>query len=546
MSETTAYDELLARARDFIQTGELPAASECRKLLNQLRDYREFDVMRELAESFTQADPYNPTTSKLYAQALIDSGSPALARDMLTAALARTAPGHPEHDDMHGVLGRAYKDIYSANHQSKHPAAAQSNARRAFEAYNTAYQKNKGENTYQGINAAALLASCDANGIDLGLGQNAKTIAREIIQNIDNKPTQDGWDIATLAEAHIPLGDWDEVESYLGKYLEDATPFQIGGTLRQFRDVWRVQDLGGHGPHILQMLEAAFLHASLEQGGEESNVLQFAPSHVSEVVEAEDIDPEHLEKVLGDTGPETLDWFKLGISRANSVASVVDETGRRTGTAFVVSAKSLGLAEPDDGLLMMTNYHVMNERGAGSALLPEDAFVRFEAIRNDKYKVEEILFESSYLRGGLDAAIFRISCDRNDVKDAKALPVEFRDLDHPVKNARVYIIGYPLGGELKISFQDNKLLDHECNGATSPPVPERRRLHYFAPTEPGNSGSPVFDQNWKCIGLHHAGKKHDPPKSSGMKKLNGQDGRHSANEGIWMTSIKAALAGQNT
>ena len=42
---------------------------------------------------------------------------------------------------------------------------------------------------------------------------------------------------------------------------------------------------------------------------------------------------------------------------------------------------------------------------------------------------------------------------------------------------------------------------------------------------------------WEVIALHHAGGK------LGMPKLNGQAGTYAANEGIWVQSIVAAMAG---
>ena len=55
-------------------------------------------------------------------------------------------------------------------------------------------------------------------------------------------------------------------------------------------------------------------------------------------------------------------------------------------------------------------------------------------------------------------------------------------------------------------------------------------LHYRAPTEGGSSGSPVFNAQWKLIGLHHAG-------SHQMPKLHDKKGTYEANEGIWIQSV---------
>jgi V8-like Glu-specific endopeptidase len=55
-------------------------------------------------------------------------------------------------------------------------------------------------------------------------------------------------------------------------------------------------------------------------------------------------------------------------------------------------------------------------------------------------------------------------------------------------------------------------------------------VHYRTPTEPGNSGSPVFDDLWRLVAFHHAGK-------SDMRKLNGKPGTYEANEGINILAI---------
>ena len=63
-------------------------------------------------------------------------------------------------------------------------------------------------------------------------------------------------------------------------------------------------------------------------------------------------------------------------------------------------------------------------------------------------------------------------------------------------------------------------------------------MHYRAPTEPGNSGSPVFETgNWSVIGLHHMGFD----QFDGRAKLNGKPGTNHANEGISIKSIRRAV-----
>ena len=89
---------------------------------------------------------------------------------------------------------------------------------------------------------------------------------------------------------------------------------------------------------------------------------------------------------------------------------------------------------------------------------------------------------------------------------------------------KVYVIGHPKGGGLSISLNDNLFLD--CDDCL---------LHYRAPTEGGSSGSPVFNQQWDLIGLHHAG-------GTAMRRLRGQEGTYAANEGIWIQRIIKELA----
>ena len=83
------------------------------------------------------------------------------------------------------------------------------------------------------------------------------------------------------------------------------------------------------------------------------------------------------------------------------------------------------------------------------------------------------------------------------------------------------MIGHPEGGELALSLEDNLLLDYDAT-----------RIHYRSATAEGSSGSPVFDDTWQLIALHHGG-------SLQMPALNGK-GEYQANEGILMDAIAKA------
>ena len=56
------------------------------------------------------------------------------------------------------------------------------------------------------------------------------------------------------------------------------------------------------------------------------------------------------------------------------------------------------------------------------------------------------------------------------------------------------VIGHPSGRRKEIAVRNNRLLDQ---------LPDF--LHYETDTEPGNSGSPVFNDQWEVVALHHSG-----------------------------------------
>lgn len=535
------YDDVIAAAREELEEDKLSDREGGLKLLLALRNYREHALLSDLAERYLLDWPGDPAFTEYYAQATIELGKPHVASGFLKAAIAALPPENTEAHRLLALVGRSEKDLFQKALGREKPEAAKAHAQASYDAYRQAMEADPRGAYYPAINAAAVAYLARDESISMADGADPLEIAKDVKEMLKDADPLDAWAHATRAEACIPLGDWDGVEEHLGKYLSLApTPFQINGTHRQFRDVWRLDERGRRGQRILTMLDAGGKGA-LKDSPDQNLDLTPAPQSFED-----EIPQDCLEKVLGSGGLQSYRWLMDGLARARSVASVVTQAGKRIGTSFVIDPEQFGLTDATAGkVCMMTNYHVMNRNGDHGGLKEKSgAKVRFEAREpaEPPIRVREILFESP-LKKGLDCTIFTIDADAGKFDTVPLEPQVAPDL-HQEDTPRVYIIGYPLGGEMQFSLQDNRLLDHECPPNGQPPTVWRCRLHYFAPTEPGNSGSPVFNEGWDCVALHHAGRKLDPARpTSGMPRLNGQDGRHSANQGIWIGSIIEAVRG---
>lgn len=513
-------------------------------LLTPLRNLRDWASLGRLAEALLRVDPEQHEARRLYAQALIDCGLlvPAIA---LLRPMAKRLPGaHKEYGEAWGLIGRAHKqrfaELAGAPVKLRKKALAD-----AIRAYQVPYRADPGRNTWHGVNLLALVARARREGwADIGRRWHIEKLAPRLTAAL-LKQRGDEWTLATLAEvalAHaLATGDLDIVEQALRKYLtaDGTKAFHVASTLRQFIEIWQLEQITPQSPghalrsaadvqkarNFVHMLRARLL--CLPKGS-----IDLPPNSLTGVQPSEG----DLQAVLGKEGTRTFTWYRAGVVAAESVAAVRRRLGRRLGSGFLVRAGDLGLKRQPDELLLLTNFHVVNPEGAGDALRPEDAEAVFEAHDGAKAcAVKDVVWCSPV--GEHDACLLRLADLPAGAKPlALSLNLPAATPLDPGKPPRVFVIGHPDGGELSVSMDDNELIDHEGPTLGKPPNKSVWRVHYSAPTRPGSSGSPVFeDQAWKVIALHHAG-------SPSMPQLNRRTGRYKANEGLAIGPLARAAA----
>jgi V8-like Glu-specific endopeptidase len=484
------------------------------QVLLVLRESRRYDELQLVADAALAHGPDAPAVRRHYAQALVDSGNLAVALGLYTELAADETAPRGDRIEARGGMGRCYKEMFLACIE---PDRRRRFLSRSIEVYLTAYLEDTDFYTWHGINAVALLARAARDGIQLPSGSpNAAALADDILRTVDLAPVRNPWTEVTACEAAIALGRYVEAVER-GEAFIETTPegFEVAAFLRQLQKVWQLDTTTPLGNDLLPLLRSALLTID---GGR----VTVASRDLRATRLADELGTGRLERILGADRFLSLTWYRTGLKRCRAVARIQTGDDLGVGTGFLVAGRDL---HPDlPPLVVVTNGHVVPED-----LDPSDAHVVFNGLNDDPgrqahFRVAQQWWYQPSAGRGLDATILELDGYPQDVVPtplAKALPSK------PLHHERAYVIGHPGGlAQPQFSLQDNILLDYD-----------HRVLHYRSPTEGGSSGSPVSDDQWRLIGLHHAG-------GIRMPQLNGAGGTYAANEGITIDAIRGGLAHQ--
>ena len=430
-------DELRAQAGELCRRlaglGEPQDLVKAKALVEELRNAREYGLMGRLAEAVSRLDPKDARNRRLYAQCLIETGMATAAADVLQILARRLPKTDPEHAEATGPLGRVYKQLFFDAGDKTSPGARDA-LKQAIAMYREPFERDPARNSWHGVNLLALLSRARR----LGLRMAPDLVPREVAQAV----------VAALRAAP-PGTPRRMVFADAGGGLARARRLERGRALhpglrggRERQGVPRRQHaapvhpgLGSRARRSARPRTVDILTARLAElpGGK----VDLAPAELQRLKAQPPLDKGQLEAVLGRQGPETYRWWKTGLDRATSVAAVYQRMGDRIGTAFLVRAGDLGRA-PANELLVLTNFHVVNQDGVSPGIRPDAAEIVFEAKDPERrHRVERILWTSPPERH--DASLLRLVEPVEGIEPL-ALATTLPDLGG---NARVYVIGHP-------------------------------------------------------------------------------------------------------
>ncbi len=240
-----------------------------------------------------------------------------------------------------------------------------------------------------------------------------------------------------------------------------------------------------------------------------------------------------LERIIGRSDLMSVRYLELGLRIARTVGRVhvrrADGSLQGYGTGFLVSPR-----------LLLTNNHVLTDAaGAGASRVEFDFQEGIDGRLQSSIFVD---FDPAAFFVTDKPLDFSLVAVKGDLR--KIAPYGWNGLSAAegkiIVGEYVSIIQHPSGERKQLALRENQVVDVLDN-----------HLHYRTDTSPGSSGSPVFNDQWEIVALHHSGV----PKKDAQGRILARDGRvysssmgenqidWIANEGVRISQILRHLQG---
>lgn len=529
-----SHDQVLRQAQSLemrlSQRSRLPDCDTVLGITRSLSQWREYESVQAIAESFAAHYDECSELTYLHACALLECRRPGLARMVLESALFRMDKGSPYWENLLGLLGRAYQELYSLNMQMGKSDAAIAAAHRAMQVFEQGFRHDPRVNVHHGTRLCAMTFVAEKLGFVPAGAKSARDIAQEVLAHLG--PSRRGKEDVIFevhrAQCYIALGQWEEAEEAIGRHLADPRSGRrsLRELMRQLRDVWHIQSDGPHGIGLLQILEACFARHRWDTEVDPYSCIWVETSHTARLhsLTAAPLPAvDQVARVLGAEGEATLDWHRLGMRRVASSASISTQDGFRVASGFLVDPKSVGLEGCD-----RTKRYLLTSRARLNAVDGlANLRVRFEASSKQyctlEYRIEAMLVNPAF-GATSQLCLLVLKGDLHGIT-----PLNMVDYIPPQDSApHVFLFGYPSGRSSSVLFQDMPMT--MTRDGEGPP-----QMSYPCYAEPGIIGGPIFDAGWRCVGVH----SFDPRQCTrrpGME-MNWKD-KYCDGKGIWHSAIR--------
>jgi V8-like Glu-specific endopeptidase len=198
-----------------------------------------------------------------------------------------------------------------------------------------------------------------------------------------------------------------------------------------------------------------------------------------------------LERIIGQSQLMSSYFLHLGAERARAVGRILTEGGVGFGTGFLISPS-----------LLMTNNHVLEDEGlAARCRVQFDYMVRSDGTigTTQIYRLvpsEFFLTSLATPAPNLDYTIVGVepvNSQGMELVQRGRIPLIATSGKLVVQDL-ANIIQHPGGEPQQVALRDSKVVESL-----------EHFLRYEADTQPGSSGSPVFNDQWQLAALHHSG-----------------------------------------